>query len=111
MENRFSIFSRNTLMSVPVYKLVIAVVIPAYKAGRFLNKTIERVCAKTILQWEYRIAGEGSTDETPRWLVSTGIRHRQRPRSLIFVEFEAICTRVVPVRLALNGRVSKWRLR
>lgn len=94
-----------------MHKLVIAVVIPAYKAGRFLNKTIGRLCAKAILQWEYRIAGEGAADETSSWLVFTGIRHRQRLLSLIFVEFEAICTKVVPVRLALNGRVSKRRLR
>lgn len=106
-----AIFSRNIVMSVLMHRLVIAVVIPAYKAGRFLIKTIERVSAKTLLQWEYRTAGEGTTNETPSWLVSTEIRHRQRPLSLIFVEFEAICTKVAPVRLALNGRGSRWRPR
>lgn len=46
-------------------KLGIAIVIPAYKAGRFSNETFERVCAKTMLQWKYRIASEGSRDEPP----------------------------------------------
>ena len=61
-----------------MHKLGIAVVIPACKADRLSNETFERVCVETILQWEYRIVGEGATDETPHWLVSSEIRHRQR---------------------------------
>lgn len=91
-------------------KFGITDVTPAYMAVRFLNKTSEKVCAKTMLLWEYRIAGEVSTDETPRWLVSFGISYRQRPVSLIFVELDASGTKVCPTQPMLNGRVSKWRL-
>ena len=79
-----------------MHELGIAVVIPAYKAGRFSNETFERVCAKTIVQWKYRIAGEGSTDETPP-LVSIFRDQASTKVSLIdLLEFEAICTKVVP---------------
>lgn len=93
-----------------MHKLVVAVVIPAYKAGRFLNKTIERVCAKTILQWEDRIAGERGTDAPPEWLASTGIRYWRRPESWSIVERNVGGTPVAPARPVLNGRILKPRL-
>lgn len=52
-------------MSVLRHKLGIAIVIPACKADCLSNETFERVCVEMILQGEYRIAGEGATDETP----------------------------------------------
>lgn len=94
-----------------MHKLVIAVVIPAYKAGRFLNKTIERVLALMSLYWEGVIMGVGATDKPPEWLASTGIRHRQWPDSSSIVERSVGGTKAVPARLVLNGRVLKPRLR
>jgi glycosyltransferase involved in cell wall biosynthesis len=48
----------------------IAVVIPAYNAGRFLSEAIESVRAQTTSQWECVIVDDGSTDETPRRLAA-----------------------------------------
>jgi glycosyltransferase involved in cell wall biosynthesis len=48
----------------------IAVVIPAYNAGRFINEAIESVCAQTTSQWECVIVDDGSTDETPSRLAA-----------------------------------------
>lgn len=44
-------------------------------------------------------------------VASTLVRHLQRLISLIFVEPDVSGTKVVPVGLVLNGRVSKRRLR
>jgi len=48
----------------------IAVVIPAYNAGRFLNEAIDSVRAQTMTQWECVIVDDGSTDDTSRRLAS-----------------------------------------
>ena len=48
----------------------IAVVIPAYNAGRFIGEAIESVRAQTISQWECMIVDDGSTDETPSRLAA-----------------------------------------
>ena len=48
----------------------IAVVIPAYNAGRFIGEAIESVRAQTISQWECVIVDDGSTDETPSRLAA-----------------------------------------
>lgn len=48
----------------------IAVVIPAYNAGRFINEAIESVRAQTTSQWECVIVDDGSTDETPSRLAA-----------------------------------------
>jgi glycosyltransferase involved in cell wall biosynthesis len=42
----------------------IAIVIPAWNAGRFLNEAIDSVCAQTITDWECVIVDDGSTDDT-----------------------------------------------
>ena len=42
----------------------IAVVIPAWNAGRFLNEAIDSVRAQTITEWECVIVDDGSTDDT-----------------------------------------------
>jgi len=51
-------------------KAAIAVVIPAYNPGRFLNEAIESVLAQTITQWECVIVDDGSTDDTPSRLAA-----------------------------------------
>jgi glycosyltransferase involved in cell wall biosynthesis len=48
----------------------IAVVIPAFNAGRFLNEAIDSVRAQTITQWECLIVDDGSTDDTPSRLAA-----------------------------------------
>ena len=48
----------------------IAIVIPAYNAGRFLNEAIDSVRAQTIAQWECVIVDDGSTDDTPNRLTA-----------------------------------------
>ena len=48
----------------------IAVVIPAYNAGRFIGEAIESVRAQTTSQWECMIVDDGSTDETPSRLAA-----------------------------------------
>lgn len=53
-----------------MHKAAIAIVIPAYNAGRFLNEAIESVRAQTITQWECVIVDDGSTDKTPSRLAA-----------------------------------------
>ncbi len=48
----------------------IAVVIPAYNAGRFINDAIDSTRAQTTSQWECVIVDDGSTDETPSRLAA-----------------------------------------
>jgi glycosyltransferase involved in cell wall biosynthesis len=48
----------------------IAVVIPVYNAGRFINESIDSVRAQTTSQWECMIVDDGSTDETPSRLAA-----------------------------------------
>jgi glycosyltransferase involved in cell wall biosynthesis len=51
-------------------KPAIAVVIPAYNAGSFLNEAIDSVRAQTITKWECVIVDDGSTDDTPSRLAA-----------------------------------------
>ena len=48
----------------------IAVVIPVYNAGRFIDESIDSVRAQTTPQWEFMIVDDGSTDETPSRLAA-----------------------------------------
>ena len=43
---------------------LISVVIPAYNAGQFLDKTLESVLSQTYENWECIIVNDGSTDNT-----------------------------------------------
>lgn len=51
-------------------KPVIAIVIPAYNAERFVDETIDSVLAQTTSKWECVIVDDGSTDGTPRRLAT-----------------------------------------
>ena len=53
-----------------MHDVAIAIVIPAYNAGRFLEEAIDSVRAQTIKQWECVIVDDGSTDETPSRLAA-----------------------------------------
>jgi glycosyltransferase involved in cell wall biosynthesis len=53
-----------------MHEPVIAIVIPAYNAGRFVTEAIESVRAQTTSQWECVIVDDGSTDETPSRLAA-----------------------------------------
>lgn len=48
----------------------IAVVIPVYNAGRFIDESIDSVRAQKTSQWECMIVDDGSTDETPSRLAA-----------------------------------------
>ncbi len=52
-------------MALPGFPLV-SIVVPAYNAERFLERTVASVQAQTISRWEMVIVDDGSSDATPR---------------------------------------------
>jgi glycosyltransferase involved in cell wall biosynthesis len=54
----------------------ISVVIPAYNAGRFINRTIDSVLAQTYKNFELIVVDDGSTDNTAQLVKSYGSKVR-----------------------------------
>ena len=42
----------------------VSVIMPAYNAGRFLEKAIRSVMAQTVTNWELLVLDDGSSDDT-----------------------------------------------
>ncbi len=57
----------------------IAVVIPAYNAGRFLSEAIESVRSQSLANWECVIVDDGSTDGTEDLLRMDTVMIQGRP--------------------------------
>ena len=83
---------------------LVSIIMPSYKCGRFIKKSIESVLAQTYQNWELIIVDDCSGDET----VSTVLSLKNNENRISLYQNSTNCGAAVSRNMALRKAKGRW---